>query len=313
MEKDNIYFGEVFDVNGDGCGDPLGDEFTAGYGKTDWIVCHYPTTKSGGGSLNLTTYVALGDLALVSVGAPETIDGGYVYQEDINKIGFWVKGAGGVYMAVIANRTGLATEIPVLWIAGPSGDTAGAWAKYTGEIPAVTWYLFTWDGENWSTAVYASISSTWANIPLIAQYKVLGFALFMGSPNGVNAGSKGTNVADLIELEISDPRGNYPIEYDLEPPYMTDYWWSEDLWDLTQHYIVNLYTFMPVPGDLNRDGVVDIVDIMIIASMYGIKSSDAAKWAVAKYYNFNNDGLSKDIVDIFDIVVVAKNFGRTKP
>ncbi|MDI6847917.1 MAG: dockerin type I domain-containing protein, partial [Candidatus Bathyarchaeia archaeon] len=60
------------------------------------------------------------------------------------------------------------------------------------------------------------------------------------------------------------------------------------------------YTFKPIPGDLDGSGHVDIVDLCIIAGYYGKGNS---------YYDLNRDG----IIDVFDIVVVAKNFCRTKP
>jgi hypothetical protein len=65
------------------------------------------------------------------------------------------------------------------------------------------------------------------------------------------------------------------------------------------------YTFYPIPGDLNGDGHVDIIDLMIIAKYYG----DPATNYPGYYYNL--DGT--DGVDIFDVVIVAKNFCRTSP
>jgi hypothetical protein len=85
---------------------------------------------------------------------------------------------------------------------------------------------------------------------------------------------------------------------------VTSKWYDTTLYKLLpcNPKIVNLYTFVPIPGDLNRDGIVDIVDLMIIASMYGKDN---------KYYNFDNS--LGDTIDIYDIVIVAKNFGRTTP
>ena len=83
-------------------------------------------------------------------------------------------------------------------------------------------------------------------------------------------------------------------------------------WDYDQgiymDFTSNMYIFRGVPGDLNLDGIVDITDILIIASFYGA----AAPWDFwddypAMYFDLNEDGL----VDIFDIVIVTKNFGRT--
>jgi hypothetical protein len=69
-------------------------------------------------------------------------------------------------------------------------------------------------------------------------------------------------------------------------------------------WTANLYVFTAIPGDLNLDGVVDITDVLIIASMYGKPLNYPYI-----YYDFNMDG----VIDIFDIVIVCKNFGRTVP
>jgi hypothetical protein len=70
------------------------------------------------------------------------------------------------------------------------------------------------------------------------------------------------------------------------------------------------FIFMPVPGDLTGDGKVDITDLAVIAGKYGKKwipwPSDG--WA-AWYYDFDRNG----IIDIFDVIVVSKNFGRESP
>ena len=74
------------------------------------------------------------------------------------------------------------------------------------------------------------------------------------------------------------------------------------------------FTFMPVPGDLTGDGKVDIKDLTLIASKYCLKwtctsPSNLKKWIERYYYDFNKDGH----IDIFDIIVVSKNWERTCP
>lgn len=54
------------------------------------------------------------------------------------------------------------------------------------------------------------------------------------------------------------------------------------------------YTFMPIQGDINNDGTVDILDISLVAWYY-----EQAYPA----YDLNCDG----IVDIFDLVIIAAN------
>jgi hypothetical protein len=74
------------------------------------------------------------------------------------------------------------------------------------------------------------------------------------------------------------------------------------------------FCFTPVPGDLNGDGIVDVSDLMIEAAYYGQPGDCSlppfqSPMAYNAYYNLNNiDG-----IDIYDLVIVAKNFGRTAP
>jgi hypothetical protein len=99
-----------------------------------------------------------------------------------------------------------------------------------------------------------------------------------------------------------------------------------------------LYEFRPIPGDLNLDGVVDITDLSAIAKVYGKFWSNAPRDGWPYYCNypptvdnsewygigsystyviyryFADFDLTKDrYVDIFDVVLVAKNFGRRTP
>lgn len=56
------------------------------------------------------------------------------------------------------------------------------------------------------------------------------------------------------------------------------------------------------PYDLNFDGSVDILDILIVAKAFGAKPGDP-NWNPIADVNKDN------IVDIFDLVVVATHFG----
>ncbi len=60
---------------------------------------------------------------------------------------------------------------------------------------------------------------------------------------------------------------------------------------------------LPVPGDINKDGIVDIFDCVIVALAFGSKPGDTNWNPVA---DINSDNL----VDIFDIVVVALHFSE---
>jgi len=54
---------------------------------------------------------------------------------------------------------------------------------------------------------------------------------------------------------------------------------------------------------LNSDGIVDIFDVVILAKAFDSAPGES-NWKQAA--DLNND----DIVDIFDVVILAKNFGK---
>jgi hypothetical protein len=68
------------------------------------------------------------------------------------------------------------------------------------------------------------------------------------------------------------------------------------------------HIFTPIPGDLNLDGEVDIIDLSTIAGLTGLEEGDP-EWADCSCFDLNGDGG----IDIFDIVIVASNLGRTHP
>jgi hypothetical protein len=84
-------------------------------------------------------------------------------------------------------------------------------------------------------------------------------------------------------------------------------------------YDESTFTFMPVSGDLTGDGAVDIEDLTIICAKYcktwttmpkwWWTPADYKAWGAVYYYDFNKD----KHIDIFDIIVVTKNFGAECP
>lgn len=62
-----------------------------------------------------------------------------------------------------------------------------------------------------------------------------------------------------------------------------------------------------VPGDLNKDGVVDIMDLYVISKNY-LKDSSDPDWEIIKVADTNNDG----IIDITDLVFVAQKILEVK-
>lgn len=73
------------------------------------------------------------------------------------------------------------------------------------------------------------------------------------------------------------------------------------------------YIFKPIPGDLNGDGHTTLTDLMIEASLYGYELIEP--WPglppgyITYYYDLNDD----HVIDIFDLVIVAKNICRVTP
>ena len=104
--------------------------------------------------------------------------------------------------------------------------------------------------------------------------------------------------------------------FDVECPDLAYLYFGDDHGDKTgvrgyAIYANAVYIFDPVPGDLTGDGVVDLDDLMIIASLYCFTASSPAIppytndfWLY--YYDFSGDGH----IGLEDIIVVSKNFGR---
>jgi hypothetical protein len=65
-------------------------------------------------------------------------------------------------------------------------------------------------------------------------------------------------------------------------------------------------TFSPIQGDVNNDGTVNIIDLRTLAAFYDVKQGDPT-WPEASAYDLNGDG----IIDIYDLVLIATNWGYT--
>ncbi len=59
-----------------------------------------------------------------------------------------------------------------------------------------------------------------------------------------------------------------------------------------------------LPGDVTRDGTIDVADLALVASAFNT-TPGAPNWNPSS--DLNEDG----VVDIFDLVVVGKNYGRS--
>jgi len=64
------------------------------------------------------------------------------------------------------------------------------------------------------------------------------------------------------------------------------------------------YAFVPIQGDINGDGVVNIKDMVIVGAAFGSKPGDP-NWDPCA--DINNDGY----VNILDAIIVGINFGAT--
>ena len=73
------------------------------------------------------------------------------------------------------------------------------------------------------------------------------------------------------------------------------------------HEAINgTYMYKPVPGDLDMGGGVDILDLSAAAHAFGLSIGDPG-WNVYQFANVYVD----DTINILDIVIIARNFGRT--
>jgi uncharacterized repeat protein (TIGR02543 family) len=64
------------------------------------------------------------------------------------------------------------------------------------------------------------------------------------------------------------------------------------------------YTFSPIQGDVDNNGVVNVLDMRDVANYFDVKQGDPL-WSLASVYDLNGDG----VIDIFDLVLIGVNFG----
>jgi len=63
----------------------------------------------------------------------------------------------------------------------------------------------------------------------------------------------------------------------------------------------------PIPGDVNRDGKVDIYDVVLACASYGSKKGDP-NWNL-----YADVAPPWGIINIYDIVTITRNYGKTYP
>jgi hypothetical protein len=69
------------------------------------------------------------------------------------------------------------------------------------------------------------------------------------------------------------------------------------------------YTYSPIQGDVDSNGIVDIFDIRTVAAYYDVKEGDPL-WTEASVYDLNKP-TAENIIDLYDVIVIALNFGFT--
>ena len=108
---------------------------------------------------------------------------------------------------------------------------------------------------------------------------------------------------DPIQSDL-DPGQTAQFEFLLSDEDRTPYVDTYGLTAESTEYACDVVEPEFLPADLNKDGIVDIFDVVIVAGAFGSKSGDANWNPIA-------DLVEDGIIDIFDVVIVAKAFGKT--
>ena len=76
--------------------------------------------------------------------------------------------------------------------------------------------------------------------------------------------------------------------------------------DIDDNTFVDGAVYIGIPGDLNADGVINILDAIVLSKAFGAKPSDS-NW------NPNADMNNDDVINILDAITLSKNFGKRDP
>ncbi|RLI43914.1 hypothetical protein DRO69_08580 [Candidatus Bathyarchaeota archaeon] len=124
-----------------------------------------------------------------------------------------------------------------------------------------------------------------------------------GAPLANGNGTLATITFQVIKSifwTTSNPTLTGPIRFGVGPTYISvkcpNY---QDIYPPVLGIVNAQYVYDPIPGDLNMDGVVNVLDLQLVAADYGSHTT----------YDLNGD--SK--VDLIDLVLVAINYGREEP
>jgi hypothetical protein len=78
-----------------------------------------------------------------------------------------------------------------------------------------------------------------------------------------------------------------------------------DIYSLTGNLVNTVgavYRYVPIKGDVDSNGNVNILDLAAVSTLYNIKSTDTG-------YDINCDLNNDGIIDLFDLVTIGSNFG----
>ena len=139
--------------------------------------------------------------------------------------------------------------------------------------------------------VYGNLTSNGSAVQLVPV------ALEVQDPNGT---------AIVVRTLLTDTAGTYNLTFKLPSGamggiytlYVSSAYMEQNATNSTT------FEFIALLGDVNGDGIVDIYDVVTVATAFGSYPGHP-KW------NPDADLVPDSLIDIFDIVTVAKNFGMT--
>ena len=139
--------------------------------------------------------------------------------------------------------------------------------------------------------VYGNLTSNGSAVQLVP------IALEVQDPNGTTI---------VVRTLLTDTTGTYNLTFKLPSGAMGGNYTVYVSSAYMEQNATNSATFefIAILGDVNGDGVVDIYDVVTVATAFGSYPGHQ-KW------NPDADLVPDSIIDIYDIVTVAMNFGKT--
>jgi hypothetical protein len=204
-----------------------------------------------------------------------------------------------------------------VWLLGADGgnlsgfwDVAGFDFKVTYNSSLITGINATIDPKGWFASFWPGGFFIVENSTYPSGYAWIAFLGLLPSPEGVHTAVNGTGIIASIHFKVhtsvratmsfnivNATIAGFPHPERHYPP------WNATTEVFVPFQVRNL-TMHPM-GDVNDDGVVNILDIVAISLIYGCKKGDP-NWN--PYADLDNDGK----IDILDLVTCAAYFGQTQ-